>query len=326
MNELISVIVPVYNVEQYLNQCVESLVHQDYRNIEIILIDDGSTDKSGELCEKWSLKDARVKVVHTENHGLSAARNVGINKTNGKYIYFIDSDDWVEEDILSTLLQNIQIYGADLSSCAMKKDFGEKSHNLHKTEKCVKVLQRRMFHEILCNESVYGYVCNKLFKRDLLKDLLFDEDLLSQEDMDFTMRYLEKCKVCVYTKAEYYHYRQRIESMTGEIGYSSRKLSVAKVYERAISIYETYCPEDVHIVERNYLKININIVGRMQVSNYKNKEVEEWLNGNIKQYYKRVLREKKTPVGVKANIVASYHFPKMMLKLKQRLIAKRRSV
>ena len=98
------------------------------------------------------------------------------------------------------------------------------------------------------------------------------------------------------------------------------------MYERAISIYETYCPEDVHIVERNYLKININIVGRMQVSNYKNKEVEEWLNGNIKQYYKRVLREKKTPVGVKANIVASYHFPKMMLKLKQRLIAKRRSV
>lgn len=326
MNELISVIVPVYNVEQYLNQCVESLVHQDYRNIEIILIDDGSTDKSGEFCEKWSLKDARVKVVHTENHGLSAARNVGINRTNGKYIYFIDSDDWAEKDLLSTLLSNIQACDADLSSCGIKKDYGDKELNLNKKQECVRVTQKQMFHEILCNESVQGYVCNKLFKRELVKGLFFDENLFSQEDMDFTMRYLEKCKTCVYTMSEYYHYRQRMGSMTGESGYSPRKLSIAKVYEQAISIYEIYCPEDIYIVERNFLKININIIGRMRVSNYQNIEIEKWLNDNINLYYKKVLKEKKNSIGIKANILMSYYFPGIMLRLKQRLISRRRSV
>ena len=325
MNELISVIVPVYNVEQYLHQCIESLVKQMYRHIEIILIDDGSTDNSGVLCDRWESIDDRIKVIHTENHGLSAARNVGIKNAKGYYIYFIDSDDWAEPDILDTLIFNINLHDADLSSCGMKKDYGDKKDNLQKCQDCVCVSQKQMFHEILCNEYVYGYVCNKLFKKELVDGLLFNEQLFSQEDMDFTMQYLKKCKKCVYTEGEYYHYRQRIESMTGEIGYSPRKLSIAKVYERAISIYETYCPEDVYIVERNYLKININIIGRMKISNYQNMEIEKWLNNNINLYYKKVLREKNNSVGIKANVFMSYHFPGVMLKLKQRLISQRRS-
>lgn len=326
MTELISVIVPVYNVEQYLDQCIESLVMQDYKDIEIILIDDGSTDGSSILCEEWSFKDERIKVIHTENHGLSAARNVGIRNANGTFIYFIDSDDWVEYNILSTLLHNICTYDADLSSCGMIKDYGDKFLKLNKNQECVSVSQRQMFHEILCNEYVYGYVWNKLFKAELVKGIFFDENLLSQEDMDFTMLYLKKCKTCVYTEDEYYHYRQRVGSMTMEIGYSPRKLSIAKVYKRAIAIYEIFCPEDVYIVERNYLKVNINIVGRMRVSDYRNKEIEKWLKGNISRYYKKVLKEKKNSRGIKVNILLSYYFPGTMLKLKQRLMLRRRNV
>lgn len=326
MNELISVIVPVYNVEEYINLCIESLVNQSYKYIEIILVDDGSTDGSGVLCEKWSAKDDRIKVVHTANHGVSSARNMGIKEAKGIYLYFIDGDDWVEHDILTVLLDNMCVCAADLSSCGMKKDYGNRRLELRNDREWIEVTQKRMFHEILCNEYVYGYVCNKLFKAKLVNDLWFDEKLFSQEDMDFTMRYLERCKKCVYTESEYYHYRQRVTSVTSEIGYSSKKLSIVAVYKRALSIYGEYCPEDIYIIERNYLKININIIGRMKLSNYKSREIEKKLKGNIKQYYKKVLKEKKNPVGVKGNIIISYYFPGTMLKLKQKIIARRRSV
>lgn len=161
------------------------------------------------------------------------------------------------------------------------------------------VSQREMFHEVLCNEYVYGYVCNKLFKAELVKGITFDKELYIQEDMDFTMEYLKKCKKCVYTEAEYYHYRQRIESVTGEIEYSYKKLSMVKVYEKAISIYKKYCPEDLYIVQRNYLKININIVGRMKIAKYKNKKIEYQLKDNIDKYYWKVLKEKKIRLELK---------------------------
>lgn len=325
MNELISVIVPVYNVEQYLNQCVESLVKQVYKNIEIILVDDGSTDNSGVLCDKWVANENRIRVIHTENHGLSAARNVGIKNAKGTYISFVDSDDWVEIDFLETLVQNIQIYDADISSCGMKKDYGNTKFDFNKDKESVCISQKQMFHEILCNEYVYGYVCNKLFRKELVDGNLFDENLFSQEDMDFTMRYLQKCKKCAYTESEYYHYRQRGGSMTGEIGYNPRKLSIAEVYERALLIYATYCPEDMYIVERNYLKININIIGRMKISKYQNKEIRKRLLSNINQYYKKVLKDKRNSPQIKVNIFMSFHFPKTMLKLKQRILARKRN-
>lgn len=320
MNELISIIVPVYNVEKYLDQCIESLVKQDYSNVEILLINDGSTDKSGEICENWKVKDNRIITIHLKNSGVSIARNIGIENSKGKYIYFIDSDDWLEYDTLSLLLKNLSIYNADLSSCGIKKDYNNKKIVLNKDKKTIIVSQKRMFHEILCNESIYGYVCNKLFKAELVKGIIFDKDLYIQEDMDFTMEYLKKCKKCVYTEAEYYHYRQRIESVTGEIGYSYKKLSIVKVYEKAISLYEKYCPESLYIVQRNYLKININIIGRIKIAKYKNKKIQDQLKSNIDKYYWKVLKEKKNSLGMKINIFLSYYFPGVMLKLKQKII------
>ncbi len=326
MKELISVIVPIYNVESYLNRCVESLVKQTYQNIEIILVDDGSTDNSGILCEKWASKDERIQVIHTENRGLSAARNAGINSAKGKYLYFIDSDDWVEYDILEVLSENMKTYRVDLSSCGIKEDYGEQELKVEKDRKWIEVTQKQMFHEILCNRYVYGYVWNKLFKTELVENLRFDEELFSQEDMDFTMRYLERCKNSVYTESEYYHYRQRTTSMTSEVGYSPRKLSIAEVYKRAISVYEKYCPEDLHIVERNYLKININIIGRMKISNFRDVQIEKELKNNIAQYYKKVLTEKKNSIGVKINIILTACFPKIMLMIKQKVLQKRRNI
>lgn len=323
--ELVSIIVPVYNVEKYLDKCVESLIKQTYSNIEIILIDDGATDNSGIMCDKWAREDKRVKVIHTENRGLSAARNVGIENSLGKFLGFVDSDDWVEPEMIEILMNNMLICNADISSCAMKKDYDEQKIVFQKQFGYKLIKQKQMFHEVLCNEMVYGYVCNKLFLKDIIKDLRFDEKLFSQEDMDFTMKYLERCKNCVYTESEYYHYRQRRESMTGELGYSSRKLSIIDVYERAMYFYRKYCPEDLFIVERNYLKLNINILGRMKISKYKNQGLKKKLKTNVNLYYKKALSDKQNSLGVKVNIIISYLFPGMMLKMKQKLVTQRRN-
>lgn len=241
MKDLISIVVPVYNVSQYIEACLISLLSQTYDRVEIVVVDDGSTDSSGEICDYYAQKyKDRIIVVHTKNEGLSAARNKGLDIVKGKYVAFVDSDDWIEPEMVEKLYRMLVENDADVSSCGMRKDYGEEKIFLKKNTNQMIITQKQMFHEILCNEMVYGYVCNKLYKKSLIKEIRFDEFLLSQEDMDFTMRYLERCKKCVYTEGEYYHYRQRRESMTGEIGYNHRKLSIINVYEKAIELYKEY--------------------------------------------------------------------------------------
>ena len=119
-NELISIVVPVYNVEKYIEKCVNSITNQVYNNLEIILVNDGSTDNSGKLCDSLSKLDDRIKVYHKENGGLSDARNYGVERANGKYIGFVDSDDFIDSDMYKTLYDVIKRENADVAECNMK--------------------------------------------------------------------------------------------------------------------------------------------------------------------------------------------------------------
>ena len=118
MNNKISIIIPVYNVENYIERCIDSLISQSYINLEIILVDDGSTDKSGEICDRYAVVDNRIKVIHIKNSGRGEARNIGLSQANGQYIGFVDSDDWVEKDLYKYLIENIEETKADISICA----------------------------------------------------------------------------------------------------------------------------------------------------------------------------------------------------------------
>ena len=112
---LVSIVVPVYNVEKYLKRCVDSIINQSYNNIEILLVDDGSTDSSGKICDDYLKKDSRIKVIHKQNGGLSDARNFGIDKSTGDYLSFIDSDDWIEKDMIMNLFNSIINEKSDIS-------------------------------------------------------------------------------------------------------------------------------------------------------------------------------------------------------------------
>lgn len=206
MDDMVSIIVPVYNVSEYVGKCLDSLLRQTYQNIEIIVVDDGSTDDSGEICNQYAVEyPDKIKVIHTENHGLSAARNVGLKAANGEYIAFVDSDDWVEPEMIEVLLRNLLDSNVNISSCGVKHDFNNGADLLNKTLDTRKCYQRELFKEIIENHNVYGYVWNKLFKRSVLGNLQFDETLMSCEDIDFTVRYAGNCKSGVYTLSELYH-------------------------------------------------------------------------------------------------------------------------
>ena len=321
---LVSVIVPIYNVEKYLEKCIESIVNQTYKNLEIILVDDGSPDNCPAICDEWAQKDSRIKVIHKKNGGLSSARNAGLEVSNGEYISFVDSDDWLDENTFEELLENNDEQ-ADFISFGLLEEFDTETHQKLRAD-TVLYNQNEIFSNILNDNGIAGYACNKLFKRSIIGDDRFDETLMSCEDIDFCVRIAMKCRYVLHTDSKFYHYRQRKDSMTGDFSYSSRKLSVIKAYENIMPIYAEYAPQYSYIVERNYLKQNLNVKGRMILSKKKDSSILKMLNTNIKNYYGRVVRNRNNSLSLRMNIVATRIFPSLLLRIKQQIIFKRRGL
>lgn len=324
MNSKISIIVPVYNVSQYIERCILSLVNQKYDNIEIIVVDDGSTDDSGEICNRLSGQyPEKVRVLHTLNGGLSAARNRGIQAATGTYIGFVDGDDWVEPEMFETLHFLIEKFEADLSVCALKYDFTEGRDTLEKPGNINFASQEELFNLLINNRDVLGYACNKLFKLSIVKFMQFDESLYSSEDIDFCARYAQKCNRVVYCDSQLYHYRQRIGSMTGEFAYSFRKLSVIRAYERLIPVYERYNPSNKYVIEKYLLKQNLNVIGRIKISKHKDIELKKRLQANVKSLWKTVMNNPRNSISEKLNIAFTRAMPATMLRIKQTIIIHR---
>lgn len=319
-HDLISVIVPVYNVAPYLRKCLDSLCAQTYQNLEILVVDDGSTDESGRICDEYAKCHSQIRVFHTENHGLSAARNDGLNHATGTYVGFVDSDDWVEPETFETLHRLITVASAEMSSCGMFWAYNEHSSSRAHTSSENTCQQKEAFTRAAEDEQFYGYVCNKLYRRDIIGEQRFDEMLLSLEDYDFTAAFLAKIKFAAFTNAPLYNYRQRGDSMTGDFNYNFRKLSILDAYEKIMPLYQEYDPETVPLLRRNYLKISINIQGRMRLSHVEDEAVAKRLQRIIADNYKLVIHSKQVSVGEKANIYFSKLFPGLMLKGKQTLL------
>ncbi len=174
---MISVIVPIYKVEPYLQQCVDSILNQTYSDLEILLIDDGSPDRCGEICDEYAKKDKRIRVFHTENRGLSAARNLGIQESTGSFLGFVDSDDWLDNDMYEVLLDRIVDTQADISGCGF---YTELSTN-PKTSNLEETIYSGVESEIaLLDGKVSNYVWNKLYRRDVFRNVSFPEGILKR--------------------------------------------------------------------------------------------------------------------------------------------------
>lgn len=230
MKEKISVIVPVYNVDNYLEKCIESIVGQTYTNIEIILVDDGSTDMSGMICDKWKKKDSRIKVIHKKNGGLSDARNAGISAATGAFFSFVDSDDYLELNALEHMLAILIVSNSQISMCNMMRFFEDGSQRPFyiPAEQKEKWDGDKRFLS-LCQPSV----CNKLFKAELFENIRFPLGKY-YEDTYVYHELLYKAKSIALTGETGYWYLSRKESILGSVEYTDRYFDfIEAVYNRA---------------------------------------------------------------------------------------------
>ena len=212
---MISVIVPVYNVEPYLRKCLDSVINQTFRDLEILIVDDGSTDGSGRICDEYAAKDSRIRVFHTDNHGLSAARNYALDRLHGDYIAFIDSDDWFEETALQTFLTTAQETGADIVACQFYQEYVDKTvepsgFSTEFVEEGSDILASMILDHKLTED-----VWNKFYKAGLFNSIRYPEGMIF-EDKATTYKLLQRAKKLVYIPAPLIHYRNRKGSLSND--------------------------------------------------------------------------------------------------------------
>lgn len=224
----ISIIVPVYNVEKYLKKCIESILLQTLKDIEIILVDDGSTDDSGRICDEFANMDSRIKVLHKKNGGLSDARNVGINHAEGEYLGFIDSDDYIDNDMYEFLYSNAKKYDADMSTCGI--------YNVHKgkeTEKLPEysklVNKKEAIELVLDGKLLVANAVSKLYRKELFKSIRYPNGIIG-EDAAVILKILDCCdKIHVDTSQKYFYYH-REGSITSR-SFTKKDLDIINVWE-----------------------------------------------------------------------------------------------
>ena len=224
MEDLVSIIVPVYNVKQYLATCLESILSQTYRNLEVILVDDGSKDGSGQLCDDYSHKDPRIMVIHKNNEGVGVARNTGIQSAKGKYIQFVDSDDFLEESMTETLMKAVN-QGCVLPICNIKMYFEDPRYNydLITLDETIQVSIQQYLSSFVMNyktNPLIGSPCNKIFMKDLMinNQIKFQEGRSFAEDFMFNLDYLyHVSKVTVINKALYSYRAETVNSLSKNV-------------------------------------------------------------------------------------------------------------
>lgn len=270
--ELISIIIPVYNTEKYLTSCLDSVINQTYRNLEIILVDDGSTDNSGAICQEYALTDQRIKYFKKENNGAASARNFGLKMAKGKYIGFVDSDDIIHKDMYLTLYNNLIDYNADLSICDVTRfsdvpNFNN-SNNIweYDTLKALKVL--------LEDKKICSYSVNKLCKKDLIKNITYPISKL-QEDVGTVYKFIMNANKIVYSDSKLYGYYARGDSVT-------KTINEKFIYDYFEMIEARYFDLRKYNID-NYLNLNmVNVILGCYIDISLNKQL--LLDKNLKEF------------------------------------------
>lgn len=238
---LITIVIPVYKVEKFLCRCIDSILNQTYSKLEIILVDDGSPDKSGEICDRYANRDERIKVIHKKNGGLSDARNAGTKIATGKYITYIDSDDYVSNDYIETLYSTLKKYDADICVCDLIMTDVE-NISLHK-EKSIEIefdyisAIERMLYQTLFDTNA----CGKLYPTYIMKNILYPKGKL-YEDLFTTYRVFGAVKKVVYINQKKYYYWQNPDSIMHNV-FNKRMFDEIEAVDEIVKYVEKNMPE-----------------------------------------------------------------------------------
>lgn len=288
MSELISVIIPVYKVEPYLPKCIESVLHQAYQELEIILVDDGSPDRCGAICDEYAEKDARIRVIHKENGGLSDARNAGMRIATGVYLAFIDSDDWVDGDYFETLYRLLKDNDADLSAislCSVSDDGSEvgRSH----TGKTILLDDSSAMESMFRRDGLPWCAPAKLYKRSLFEGIVYPVGVL-MEDKATTYKVFARCKKIVYADLPLYKYLVRQGSIMRS-PFSQKRLESFAIQEGLNLFIEQNYPSAAALTHAYTVKVAISLLCMMSAAGYEDMEQSEKLFLYMKRFRKEFL-------------------------------------
>lgn len=293
MNSKISIIVPVYNVEEYLEECLESIINQTYKNIEIILIDDGSTDRSGEICDKYSKIDSRVKVFHQDNKGIGATRNVGLSHATGEYIGWVDSDDIIDKNMYEVLLKNMINANASISCCNHVEIKGKYEITKYQNNDNLEIVKGNQVINLI-RGPITCYLWEKLYKRELFEDVHFSNQKVG-EDFVVLVDILSNNPKVVITDGCYYYYRIREGSSFNNNDIEGRK-NLLKSDLLAVEVLKRKKFDDEKWI--NYKMLLSNLVIYNQLKQINSKEAKLLIKNVRKNMLKLLF---KLPRGMNKN-------------------------
>lgn len=302
MEPLISVIVPIYNVEKYLNKCVDSIISQTYKNLEIILVDDGSPDNCPKMCDEYVQKDNRIKVIHKKNGGLSDARNAGIDAANGEYIAFVDSDDYIEVNMYEKLYNVIKEYDANIAVCSryIVSEKGERYSYISHDADVLNMDAREALKRIFSFKDFDMSACDKLYDIKLFENIRYPYDKLN-EDYYVTPQLFHRSKKIVYIPVPLYNYLQRNGSITKS---KEVKTDVLEASNYLFDFYKKNYNDILYVADTMVAFAYISIANR-HIANSKemNKELKKEAKIKVRQKLSSVLKNENISISKKMQVV-----------------------
>ena len=270
-NDLISIIVPVYNCEKYIEDCINSIKNQTYKNIEIIIVNDGSTDRSLELIQEAANDDKRIKIFSTENMGVSHARNIGVEKANGKWISFVDSDDWLEPNFCELLYGKAAALNADYIGCGYNKVTGENIQKINADGNILEYEKDDFLIKLLNVQTSYGLIHMKLIKAEYVKQVKFNENIKVAEDALFNIELCDYLNKIVIFNKPLYNYRINTDSVVRKYDENYNNKYSKAMEEVSSYIKSKYANERVLKNLNNFVVYHLMLVCVNYIYNPENK-------------------------------------------------------
>lgn len=310
----LSIIVPVYNAEKYLEDCIRSILTQKFSDFELILINDGSTDNSGDICDTYSEKHDNIKVIHQKNCGQSVARNIGLNVAKGDFIGFVDSDDWIHKEMYYVLINLAIIKNADIVACnfyVMNRNgtFSTFTSSVQNLE----FNKDEAMREIYKNRILSFSPCNKIYRRNIFDNLRFIENIIF-EDMDLSYKLIYNSEKIVYTNNPLYYYRYNNES-TLRSSFSIKQLDEYKVTKMMYDFYLIYYPEEADLIYLNLFYLGIKLYSLMSIYDKERLKNYEYLIHFEKIILKNIICYRKLEMFKKIKIIIFLMVPKFFIRL-----------
>lgn len=276
----ISVIVPVYNVELYLKECLDSIINQTYRDLEIILIDDGSTDMSSDICEEYAKKDDRIIVIHQSNQGSASAKNAGLRKASGEYLAFVDSDDFLQEDAYEFMVRQLENHHADIIQCCFRMLYQKSNREVNNIID-IQTVNNSEFLELFTKDWTCGLLWDKLYKRNIFKDIYFKEGHKIDDEF-FTYKGVMNSKKILRVPHYIYNYRQRISSVMFSKDSQLKIISDSLEY---LSIRREEVTKSFPQLKKVYDEHYLNMLIILSKNEYINAEHIKEIRQHIKKYF-----------------------------------------